>query len=138
MNVKSSAYNANSIYNGRLLYQDFNRNHLSDLFNSRNIKNYHDYSSMGENHFYFSEKFNKMKEEMTDLKRERFGLKETLKELDTKFNQGIITAVEYFRTFRNLKKQFYSIEKQIDILDKKLREEESIRKVGKNKRKHFY
>jgi hypothetical protein len=61
---------------------------------------------------------------LNDLKREKYGLKETLKELEEKFENGILSEVDYFRTFKNLQKDIYSIEKKIEYLKDKIKDHE--------------
>jgi hypothetical protein len=89
-------------------------NHLSNLFVSRRKSNDHTLSSSRKDlHEFDRSKRNKMSE----LKQERYGLKETLKMLDDKFDKGNISEVDYFRTFKNLQKQIYSIESKVNSLN---------------------
>ena len=46
---------------------------------------------------------------MNELKREKFSLKETLKKLDAKFDDGNISEVDYFKFFSKLQKKLYII-----------------------------
>ena len=57
------------------------------------------------------------RKKMSELKQERYGLKETLKKLDETFNQGNLSEVDYFRTYKNLQKQIYSIDKKVNSLN---------------------
>jgi len=60
---------------------------------------------------------------MIELEQERYSLKKTLKELETKFENGIITDVDYFRTYKKLQKDIYSIERKIEKMKEKVNEE---------------
>jgi hypothetical protein len=76
---------------------------------------------------------------MLELDKERYSLKETLKKLDTKFDQGIISEVDYFKTFKNLQKEIYLIEKKIQSLQDNLEEIEEIKRSSRNfDKKRFY
>ena len=78
-------------------------------------------------------------EKMLELDKERYSLKETLKKLDTKFDQGIISEVDYFRTFKNLQKEIYLIEKKIQSLQNNLEEIEEIKRSSRNfDKKRYY
>ena len=70
----------------------------------------------------------KLYNKMMDLKRERFGLKETIKKLDDKFNEGIIDQAIYFKTFKNLQKEVYLIDKKIKSLTNKVKNDKSLRR----------
>ena len=89
-------------------------NHLSDLFVSRRKSNDRTISSSRKDLYEFDRSKRK---KMSDLKQERYGLKETLKKLDSKFDQGNLSEVDYFRTFKNLQKQIYSIDKKVNSLN---------------------
>ena len=114
----------NSLFNEKLdpthNFQPFNKNHISDMFHSNSFD--------PDNTYYNDDKHQKL----MNLKRDHFGLKETIKKLDSKFDQGIISEVDYFKTFRNLQKEIYLIEKNIETLNKE--EEESIKR---NYNKYF-
>jgi hypothetical protein len=116
-------------------FQDYNRNHLSDLFDS-------DYIPIDDSYRYKRKLFKLDKEKhkkMLELDKERYSLKETLKKLDTKFDQGIISEVDYFKTFKNLQKEIYLIEKKIQTLQDNIEEVEEIRRSSKNfDKKRFY
>ena len=76
---------------------------------------------------------------MLELDKERYSLKETLKKLDAKFDQGIISEVDYFRTFKNLQKEIYLIEKKIQSLQNNLEEIEEIKRSSRNfDKKRYY
>jgi hypothetical protein len=76
---------------------------------------------------------------MTELSKERYSLKETLKKLDAKFDQGIISEVDYFKTFKNLQKEIYLIEKKINTLQENLEEVEELKRSSRNfDNKRFY
>ena len=110
-------------------YHGYAKNHLSDLFNS-------DYSLSGSSrrrHNNKSEKWKKKK--MLELEKERYSIEQTLSTLDTKFNDGIISEIDYFRTYKNLQKDLYLIDKKIESLDNEIRENESIREL--DRRRYF-
>ncbi|MHA1436718.1 MAG: hypothetical protein ACTSPD_04015 [Promethearchaeota archaeon] len=102
-------------------YQDYRKNHLSEAFNPvNNLINSK------------SEHKSKKHSKLLELKRDRYSLKQTLKKLDAKFDKGFITEVDYFRTFKNLQKEIYLIEKKIEQLTRAMKDEDSIRKTGIN------
>ena len=73
---------------------------------------------------------------MLNLKKEQYSLRQTLNKLDNKFDQGIISEVDYFRTYKNLQKEIYLIESKINALNAEIKQEESI-KHNINKHKYF-
>ncbi|MEJ2279810.1 MAG: hypothetical protein P8Y70_19005 [Candidatus Lokiarchaeota archaeon] len=83
-------------------FQDYNKNHLSEFFESNRELSESDFGSGNTD---FTIKNNNYKKKLQDLNREKFSLNETLNKLEDKFDQGIITEVDYFRTFKNLKKE---------------------------------
>ena len=89
-------------------------NHLSDLFVSRRNSSDRPFSSSRKDLYEFDRSKRK---KLSELKQERYGLKETLKKLDSKFDQGGISEVDYFRTFKNLQKQIYAIDKKVNSLN---------------------
>jgi len=116
-------------------FRDFNRNHLSDLFDS-------DYYPSNSSYRYKRKLFKLDKEKhkkMLELDKERYSLKETLKKLDNKFDQGIISEVDYFKTFKNLQKEIYLIEKKIQTLQENMEEVESLKRSSRNfDKRRFY
>jgi ribosomal protein L37AE/L43A len=129
-------YEENGIFlNNQAVFQDYNKNHLSDLFDSDYIP--------PDNSYRYKRKLFKIDKEkhkkMLELDKERFSLKETLKKLDNKFDQGIISEVDYFKTFKNLQKEIYLIEKKIGDLQENLEEIDSLKKNSKNfDKRRFY
>ncbi|MFX1326265.1 MAG: hypothetical protein ACFE8N_15045, partial [Promethearchaeota archaeon] len=117
------------------IYEEYNRNHLSELFNPNNNLNQQSY---GRKRKLF--KLDKEKHErMLELEKERYSLKATLKKLETKFDQGSISESDYFRTFRNLNKEIYLIDNKIDSLRQSLEELESLKQSSRNfDNKRFY
>jgi hypothetical protein len=115
---------------------DYNKIHLSKYFDSDGPWEHNEINTENSD---FKIDVPDCKEELRNLNREKFSLNETLKKLEDKFDQGIITEVDYFRTFKNLKKEIYQIEKNIEKLEKKIRKDESIRRIGRkfDKRKYF-
>ncbi|MFX1308174.1 MAG: hypothetical protein ACFE9M_03975 [Promethearchaeota archaeon] len=121
--------------NNEAIFQDYNRNHLSDLFNSEEFPS--------DNSYRYKRKLFKLDKEkhkkMLELDKERYSLKETLKKLDAKFDQGIISEVDYFKTFKNLQKEIYLIEKKIQTLQDSLEEVEEIKRSSRNfDKRRFY
>ncbi|MFX1431728.1 MAG: hypothetical protein ACFFCY_16300 [Promethearchaeota archaeon] len=121
--------------NKNAIFQDYNRNHLSDLFDSEYIQS--------NNSYRYKQKLFKLDKEkhkkMLELDKERYSLKETLKKLDNKFDQGIISEVDYFKTFKNLQKEIYLIEKKIQDLQKSMEEVESLKRDSRNfDKRRFY
>ncbi|MFX1389483.1 MAG: hypothetical protein ACFE9Z_05400 [Promethearchaeota archaeon] len=117
------------------IYEDYNKNHLSELFDL-------DYHPTRNSYKYKRKLFKLDKEKhekMLELNKERYSLKETLKKLDIKFDQGIISEVDYFKTFKNLQKEIYIIEKKIQDLQDSLEEVQEIKNNSRNfDKKRFY
>jgi ribosomal protein L37AE/L43A len=114
-------------------YHGYAKNHLSDLFNS-------DYSISGSSRRRQNSKIDKLKKkEMLELEKERYSIEQTLNTLDAKFNDGIISEIDYFRTYKNLQKDLYLIDKKIESLDNEIKESESIRKSHRelDRRRYF-
>ncbi|MFX1500455.1 MAG: hypothetical protein ACFFDH_05755 [Promethearchaeota archaeon] len=135
-NINSDTYNQNNYFlKNSVSFQDYNRNHLSDMFDP-------DYSQPDNSYRYKRKLFKIDKEKhqkMLELDKERYSLKETLKKLDTKFDQGIISEVDYFRTFKNLQKEIYLIEKKIQTLQNNIEEIEDIKRKSRNfDKKRYY
>ena len=104
-------------FNGKRFYDDFSKNHLSELFD------HNDYpSSLNHIPKRYSKRAREKSKEMSELEKERYGLDETLKALDTKFDQGVISENDYFRTFKNLQKQIYDIDQKIEMLGQEIEE----------------
>ncbi|MFX1408660.1 MAG: B-box zinc finger protein [Promethearchaeota archaeon] len=125
----------NDPYNQASSYQEYSRNHLSDLFND-------DYSLSTKPAFtnMRSSRYDKMKrKKILELEKERYSLEETLKTLDSKFEKGIISEIDYFRTYKNLQKDLYLVEKKIENLDEEFKEIESMRRInGEFDRKRYF
>jgi predicted nucleic acid-binding Zn-ribbon protein len=98
-------------------YNDFSKNHLSELFDHGEFLN--NPIKMPKR---YSKQVREKRKEMSELEKERYGLDETLKALDTKFDQGVISEVDYFRTFKNLQKQIYDIDQKIELLGQEIEE----------------
>ena len=116
-------------------YQEFSRNHLSDLFNRDSSSNH-----PGESSSFHSRKQNKtMHKKMFDYEKEKYSLEETLKALDSKFESGDISEIDYFKNFKNLQKEIYIIGKNIEALDSDMEDEELLRGPAKEfNRKSYY
>ena len=129
-------FNENSIISDdESTFQEFNRNHLSSLFNSDDI-----FTGKSFRHKRKLYKLDKEKQKkMSELEKERYGLKVTLKKLEKKFDQGLISESDYFRTFRNLNKEIYLIDKKTQNLQHSIDELESIKQSNRNfNNKRFY
>jgi peptidoglycan hydrolase CwlO-like protein len=105
-------------------FQEYSRNHLSDLFeypyNSRNTN-----QEMKE----FTPKFEKLKQKKKfELEQERYSLEATLKAIDSKFESGNISEIDYFKNYKKLQKEIYRIDKKIEDLNEEIKEQESISK----------
>jgi len=112
-----------TISNKETTFQEFNRNHLSTLFSNDDI--FSDKSFRNKRKLYKVDKENQKR--ISELEKERYGLKTTLKKLEKKFDQGLISESDYFRTFRNLNKEIYLIDKKFQTLQHNLEELESIK-----------
>jgi hypothetical protein len=110
-------------------FQDFQKNHLSEFFDPN-------HPSL-QNPNKMTKDFNEEQNKMIELKREKYSLKKTLKELETKFESGVISEVDYFRTFKKLQKDIYSIEKKIENLKDKI-DDELFRRRNYSKKKYTY
>ncbi|MFX0080800.1 MAG: B-box zinc finger protein [Candidatus Hodarchaeota archaeon] len=123
------------ILNDRNSFQEFNKNHLSDLFNINNSLTQQSYKHKRKLFKLDREKH----EKMLELEKERYSLKATLKKLETKFDQGSISESDYFRTYRNLNKEIYLIDNKIQKLRQSLEELESLKQNSRNfDNKRFY
>jgi hypothetical protein len=116
-------------------FQEFNRNHLSELFDSS--------ARLTQQPYGYKRKLFKLdkkkQEKMLELEKERYSLKATLKKLETKFDQGSISESDYFRTYRNLNKEIYLIDNKIQNLQQSLEELEAIKQSSRNfDNKRFY
>jgi len=132
----NNQYNEDDYFlNKDSMFQDYNRNHLSELFDS-------EHNQPNKSYRYKRKLFKLDKEKhekMTELNKERYSLKETLKKLDTKFDQGIISEVDYFKTFKNLQKEIYLIEKKIQNLQENIEEVEELKRSSRSfDNKRFY
>jgi len=117
------------------MYQEYNKNHLSELFNRNHPMEQQSYGQKRELFKLDREK----NEKLLELEKERYSLKATLKKLETKFDQGSISESDYFRTFRNLNKEIYLIDNKIQVLQQKLEELESLKRSSRSfDNKGFY
>ncbi|MHA1461189.1 MAG: hypothetical protein ACTSO8_06875 [Promethearchaeota archaeon] len=115
-------------------YQEFSRNHLSELFSSDTGSNHPSESSR-----YHSKRSNKAgRKKMFDLEKEKYSLEETLKTLDSKFESGNISEIDFFKNFKNLQKEIYIIEKNIETLDSDMEDEEFFRNSAKDVNRKRY
>jgi len=116
-------------------YHDYSKNHLSELFNRDSISNYPDVRSKN-----YSKKHSKTRrKKMFDLQKEKYSLEETLKTLDSKFESGNISEIDFFKNFKNLQKEIYIIEKNLEVLDDDMEDEEFSRNTAKEiDRKRYY
>jgi len=116
-------------------FQEYSKNHLTDLFND-------DYSLSNkyQNPKNFSSKYDKAKrKKMLELEKDRYSLEETLKTLDSKFEKGIISEIDYFRTYKNLQKDLYLVEKNVEELEEKIKDIDSIRRSNREiDRKRYF
>ena len=116
-------------------FQEYNRNHLSNLFDPNEI-------SLRKSYKYKKKLFKldkEKQEKMEELEKERYSLKATLKKLEAKFDEGLIAEKDYFKTYRNLHKEIYLIDKKIQYLRESLEELESIKQNSRSfDRKRYY
>ena len=123
--------NVNENYN----FQEFNKNHLSELFNPNDTLRQQSYKQKRKLFKLDREKH----EKMLELERDRYSIKATLKKLEKKFDEGSISEGEYFKAFRNLNKEVYLIENKIQKLQEHLEELESLKQNSKSfDNKRFY
>jgi len=106
----------------RSMYNDYSKNHLSEYFDQENFI----HNDLNTNRKYSKKEREKLRK-LRDFEKEKYSLDETLKALNTKFDQGIISEVDYFRTFKNLQKQIYSNDKNIEDIGQELEEIENIK-----------
>ena len=116
-------------------YHDYSKNHLSELFNRDSISNYPNETSRP-----YSKRHSKSRrKKMFDLQKEKYSLEETLKALDSKFESGNISEIDFFKNFKNLQKEIYIIEKNIEVLDDDMEDEEFLRNSSKEiDKKRYY
>jgi len=126
------SFSSNSIKQGA--FQEYNRNHLSDLFNN-------DYQSPNHSSYLDQDQLfddlGNSKISMLNLKKEKFSIHETLKDLDSKFDQGKISEVDYYRAFKHHKQEIYVINKKIQWLQRKIHEEKKIREYKTKFDNHY-
>jgi len=116
-------------------YSDYSRNHLSELFNGDSISNYPEERS----NRYSKKQSKTRRKKKFDLMKEKFSLEETLKALDSKFESGNISEIDFFKNFKNLQKEIYIIEKNLEMLDDDIEDEEFRRNASKEiDRKRYY
>ncbi|MFX1278680.1 MAG: B-box zinc finger protein [Promethearchaeota archaeon] len=127
-------FNQNSFI-GQNKFNNFDKNHLSDLFNPN-----YPIPQQSYKHKRKLFKLNREKQErMLELERDRYSLKATLKKLETKFDEGSISEAEYFKAYRNLNKEVYVIDNKIQKLQQRLEELESLKENSRNfDNKRFY
>jgi len=116
-------------------YNEYSRNHLSELFNNDNMSNQpNDLPRLN------SKKMNKSKrKKMFELEKEKYSLEETLKTLESKFESGNISEIDFFKNFKNLQKDFYTIDKTIETIDEEMQEEDFLRRNAKKlDRKRYF
>lgn len=116
-------------------YQEYVKNHLSDLFNSDYTLSQSDYKPRQQTSKYEKSK----RKKMLELEKEKYSLEETLKTLDAKFDKGIISEIDYFRTFKNLQKDIYLIDRKIENLEEEIKESEYLKRSNRefDKRRYF-
>ncbi|MFX0009314.1 MAG: hypothetical protein ACFE9R_03275, partial [Candidatus Hermodarchaeota archaeon] len=108
------------------IYQEYSKNHLSNLFEQ----------GYGSNDFpqnlNLNPKIDKLKQKKKfELEQERYSLEETLKALDSKFESGNISEIDYFKNFKKLQKELYKIDKKVNDITEELNEREAILKYSK-------
>jgi len=108
------------------LYDDYSKIHLSEYFKQDDFA----LNDINTNRKYSKKEKDKLRK-LRDLEKEKYSLDETLKALNTKFDQGIISEVDYFRTFKNLQKQIYTIDKNYEDLTQELEEIEDIKEKSR-------
>ncbi|MFW9782185.1 MAG: hypothetical protein ACFFFB_07885 [Candidatus Heimdallarchaeota archaeon] len=125
----------NNEVNAMPVYREYARNHLSDLFNSDYTLSQTDYKPRTQISKYEKSK----RKKMLELEKEKFSLEETLKTLDSKFDKGIISEIDYFRTFKNLQKEIYLIDRKIENLEEEIKESEYLKRSNRefDKRRYF-
>jgi hypothetical protein len=108
-------------------YNEYSRNHLSELFNNGNMSNQPNDLPRPN-----SKKMNKIRrKKMFELEKEKYSLEETLKTLESKFESGNISEIDFFKNFKNLQKDFYTIDKSIESIDEEMQEEDFLRRNAK-------
>ncbi|MFX0133379.1 MAG: hypothetical protein ACFFDN_07035, partial [Candidatus Hodarchaeota archaeon] len=63
---------------------------------------------------------------------EEFSLKNTLHNLENKFNQGIISSEEYIRQFRHLQSELFSVRKRIEQIQRQFNNNSGFNEVIRN------
>lgn len=97
---------------------NFHRNHLSQHFEPKSeVKEapYPRYRSP----FDRDREEEQNDQEINELKKSRFSIKQTLKKLDAKFDRGFLSESDYFRIFNNLQQDLYTIEEQLSEMQEK-------------------
>ena len=116
-------------------YQEYSKNHLSELFNNDSISNYPNDASKP-----YSKRYSKTRrKKMFDLQKEKYSLEETLKALDSKFESGNISEIDFFKNFKNLQKEIYIIEKNLENFNDDMENEDFLRNNSNEiDRKRYY
>jgi len=125
--MKEKEFNTDQAFN-EPRFQDYTKNHLTGLFDDDYNRSRNSYSYKRP-----SFKFDKEKQEkMLELNKERYSLKQTIKKLESKFDEGIISEVDFFKTYKNLQKDFYMIDKKVQSLKENLEDLENIKQRSRD------
>ena len=119
--------------NGFQINPDYSKIHLTDIVDD-NFNNKDDFFNDN-----LSLKTKQKLQKLANLEEEHYVLESTLKTLNEKFDQGVISDVDYFRRYQNLMKKIYVIEKKMEEINKEIKENESIRNAYRelDKKRYF-
>ena len=132
INKDSIKNNSDKLYSDPIKshpFQEYNMNHLSNLFYQDELSMNRPISVNDEDLFINGDKNKKI---MIELKKERFSIQEILKDLDIKFDQNRISETDYYRAFKLNKQELYMINKKIQWLKKKIDEDKSLKEFKRN------
>ncbi len=107
-------------------FGDFNQEHLNPYFNDPY------FSDEGPEMMNPREEMENLKEYLLDLKRERYGIEETLKNLVKMFKQEMISEKDYFAKYQTLKGDLYSINETIKSLQDQMEQRDSFKQFQKD------
>jgi hypothetical protein len=107
-------------------FGDFNQEHLNPFFNDPYFSN-QEPEMRGSR-----EEIQGLKEYLLDLKRERYGIEETLKNLVKMFKQEMISEKDYFAKYQTLKGELYSINESIKSFQDQMEQKDSFEQFQKD------
>ncbi len=121
--------------------QKFQRNNYNTNLGSRNSINPNElnyqflnqrleYSNQLRQQRTYNTSYLDKKTHLLELEKEEFSITQTLKLLDKRFEQGTISDIDYFKTYKNYQKELYIIQRKIQDIKQEVTEEEALQKFS--------